>query len=601
MYDERRNSVNWKDLIIKIILVVLFIFLLFWIIPRPNLNPFYDRIFNANIQTMQLTARNHYTVDRLPNNIGDSKSMTLQEMLNNKMILPFVDRDGNTCNTQESFIKVTKTGEQEFSLRIQLSCGNHTDYILDTIGCYNVCVGNDCRETCSVTDCDTTEYRHKRKVTRDVTNYTCPKGYTRVGNRCYTSVTSKKPAIPVRGPDTVKITEPNRGAGESHRVYTDPIEHTGTGHWTCPEGYTLSGSTCTRVTTSSIPATWVAGGTTLTCPAGWTREGNNCFRAATWVAGATTLSCPAGWTREGNNCFRASTFGPWFVVSRPRSTTPLSTYTTETERLTFTGTTREFTCANPAQCPVMQTFFNYVLERRNRVCSVGTLSGTRCVIAATSTTGPGHWNCTTGNVNGNRCQISATSTPGTGHWSCTTGTLSGQRCQIPATSTPSNGHWSCPNGYTLDGQTCTRTVTSTINATWVYGVTTYSCPSGYTSSGTGSNLVCYRIVTTEGELYCPDSRAELIDGKCHRKVPGPIIRYKCPEGKKLKGKKCYWTARGKSIPATPRTTTKSSWEFKWSTEQRIDGWEPTGETRIKDRQCPECPECPKCPENGFKK
>ena len=122
MYEEKtyKVGINWVDIIVKIVLIILFILLLLWIIPNPQIDTFYDRVFNENIQTMKEAARNYYTVDRLPKNIGESTSITLQEMINSKMVLPFVDKDNNTCNTTNSFVQVTKTGENEYVLKVMI-------------------------------------------------------------------------------------------------------------------------------------------------------------------------------------------------------------------------------------------------------------------------------------------------------------------------------------------------------------------------------------------------------------------------------------------------------------------------------------------------
>lgn len=56
MYEDQGNyrvGINWKDIIIKLILLILFLVLLMWMMPRPQLDTFYDRIFKENIQTMK--------------------------------------------------------------------------------------------------------------------------------------------------------------------------------------------------------------------------------------------------------------------------------------------------------------------------------------------------------------------------------------------------------------------------------------------------------------------------------------------------------------------------------------------------------------------
>ena len=148
MYDNEnvtyRVGINWKDIIIKVVILALFILLLLWLFPKANLDVFYDSIYTNNIKTMKDAARNYYTVDRLPANVGDQTSMTLKEMIDNKMLIRFTDKDGETCDETTSKVEVTKISDDEYSLKVQLNCGDQNDYILDTIGCTTVCSNGTC-------------------------------------------------------------------------------------------------------------------------------------------------------------------------------------------------------------------------------------------------------------------------------------------------------------------------------------------------------------------------------------------------------------------------------------------------------------------------
>ena len=119
MYDNDnvtyRVGINWKDIIVKIIMFALFILLLLWLFPKANLDVFYDTVYTNNINTMKEAARNYYTVDRLPKNVGDKTSMTLKEMVDNKMLIRFTDKDGQTCDENNSKVEVTKLSDSEYS------------------------------------------------------------------------------------------------------------------------------------------------------------------------------------------------------------------------------------------------------------------------------------------------------------------------------------------------------------------------------------------------------------------------------------------------------------------------------------------------------
>ena len=115
MYEDNnvtyRIGINWTDIIIKIILLILFVLLLVWLFPKADLDVFYDNVYNTNINTMKEAAKSYYTTDRLPSNVGDKTSMSLKEMFDNHMIIRFRDKDKNYCDETSSGVEVTKTSD----------------------------------------------------------------------------------------------------------------------------------------------------------------------------------------------------------------------------------------------------------------------------------------------------------------------------------------------------------------------------------------------------------------------------------------------------------------------------------------------------------
>ena len=140
-----KNTSFIRDLLVKLLLLVIFVFLLMKLFPVPNLTPFYDRIFNENIQTMKDAAKDYFTTERMPKKEGKSVKLTLQDMLDENLVLPFVDKNGESCDTEKSYVKVTKKGN-EYELKVSLTCGKDSNYIIDKIGCYNFCPTGTCTE-----------------------------------------------------------------------------------------------------------------------------------------------------------------------------------------------------------------------------------------------------------------------------------------------------------------------------------------------------------------------------------------------------------------------------------------------------------------------
>jgi len=173
MYEEEKKNSFIKDFIIKLLYMFLFLFLFMWLYPAPKvdlsevevkvdkteLQPLFAGVYNDNINAMKEAARSYYTIDRLPSTNGKSTKMTLQEMLNKKIVAPFVDANGKSCNATSSYVEVTRISATEYSMKVNLECSDKTDYIIETIGCTSVCPG------CVATPSSTTSTASSSKTT----------------------------------------------------------------------------------------------------------------------------------------------------------------------------------------------------------------------------------------------------------------------------------------------------------------------------------------------------------------------------------------------------------------------------------------------------
>ena len=188
MYSNERGSrFNFLDLLVKIIFFVLFVFVLIWLFPKvPNMTPFYSNVFRENISYMQDAGEAYFTDERKPNEVGEEVKISLSELFSKKLVLPFVDKDGNSCNQYDSYVSITKSSEEEYSLKTNLVCNSESDYLVKILGCYNYCKDNECEKTCYKEQI--TEYQYKKSVSNMIASYSCDSGYTRDGKYCYKSV-----------------------------------------------------------------------------------------------------------------------------------------------------------------------------------------------------------------------------------------------------------------------------------------------------------------------------------------------------------------------------------------------------------------------------
>ena len=163
--DEQRTGLPIKTFLLSLILIIIFILLLMWLLPMPNSNKnnsngnngnneisgleaLTNRIFNANIQEMKNAAILYFTKDKLPDKKGETITLTLQEMLEKKLLLPFTDKNGNTCDTKKSYVSLSKK-DDTYEMKVNLSCDDQEDYVVVNLGCYEYCTSAICekRET----------------------------------------------------------------------------------------------------------------------------------------------------------------------------------------------------------------------------------------------------------------------------------------------------------------------------------------------------------------------------------------------------------------------------------------------------------------------
>ena len=185
--NDRKTGFSVLDLLVKIIFAALFVFLLIWLFKKnvPNMTAFYSNVFRENIKYMQEAGESYFTDEKMPKEVGQTEKITLSDMYDKKLILPFVDEDGNSCNQYDSYVSITKQ-EGYYELKTNLVCNKESDYTIKVLGCYTYCEDNNCSKTCRKEQI--VEYQFKKLTTKTNTTYSCPSGYKRNGKYCYRTV-----------------------------------------------------------------------------------------------------------------------------------------------------------------------------------------------------------------------------------------------------------------------------------------------------------------------------------------------------------------------------------------------------------------------------
>ncbi len=152
--DERENrSFPLRDFLLKLLLVIIFVILLVWLLPKfitmpslpqnNDLSVLTSQIFSDNLERMKLAATNYYTDERLPQEVGEVKKITLRGMISEKLLVPLIDKHGKSCDVDNSYVSVTKL-DDEYLMKVYLECSQEKDYILVHMGCYTYCESGLC-------------------------------------------------------------------------------------------------------------------------------------------------------------------------------------------------------------------------------------------------------------------------------------------------------------------------------------------------------------------------------------------------------------------------------------------------------------------------
>lgn len=532
MYSNEKNpGFNWKDIIIKAIFLVVFLLLLVWLFPKvPNMKPFYSNVFRENIKYMQDAAESYYTDERLPKNIGDTAEMTLQEMINKNILLPFVDQDGNECDGNASYVQVKKN-KNDYTLKVNLVCPTEKNYVEKTLGCYTYC--EDCEET------EQTEYQFKKPVTVNKTSYSCPNGGTLKDGNCYIYKTNSYKATETTEKGTLYCPKGGTLTGDkcyvtSTTTYAPSIS---TGGYYCPTG-TLIGSTCYVDNSYSYSAS-----ISYECDRGGNKSGSTCYVSNSSTSSTNALrnyTCPNGTVQSSPNC--QTTTAATTINATPKTTSTKVKYTSPKSGSAYTslGTTTEYVCTSSSNCPGYVTYYNYLYKTTTYTCPTGyNRNGTKCTKPGTTTT-----------------------TQGTPNYYCANGTAPvNGKCNTTTNNSytyPAKVSYYCSNGTTPVNGKC-----------YVY--------SSYTYAPSKGNDI----------KYCPKGGKVNSEGKCvldnsynyvASKSEGKTV-LTCPNGGELKDKTCFLNTVESSYKAKATVNKVTTYQYKWSTEQKLDGWQATGETR----------------------
>ena len=153
--EYENKGFSFKSFLLKLILIIVSLFLLVWLLSKflapaiskniknngldsKGVEALTSQIFNDNLTKMKNAAIPYYTDERLPHKKGESKKMTLKEMIELKIISPLTDKNNKLDDENNSYVKITKE-DGEYVLKVNLVDSEKEDYILVHLGCYTYC------------------------------------------------------------------------------------------------------------------------------------------------------------------------------------------------------------------------------------------------------------------------------------------------------------------------------------------------------------------------------------------------------------------------------------------------------------------------------
>ena len=148
---EENRRFSWSDLFIKVILVIIFVLFTVWLLSLSNkkmtnsLDVLTDQIFAENIDKMKEVGKSYFTIERLPEKVGEIEVLTLEKMYEKKLILELKDKNGHACSAKDSYVSIEKF-ENEYQMKVYLECGNASDYVIVIMGCYDYCDADICEK-----------------------------------------------------------------------------------------------------------------------------------------------------------------------------------------------------------------------------------------------------------------------------------------------------------------------------------------------------------------------------------------------------------------------------------------------------------------------
>lgn len=133
------NTIDWKSIFSKLAILFIIMVLVLFIIKgiSNNIND-ENLVINRNIDYIINNSVNYFN-NKTVVNIGDSKSLSLEEAHKEHIIDNIIDKNNTSCNMANSYILFTKIKANEYRLKVYLKCDNDDIMLEKDVICENNC------------------------------------------------------------------------------------------------------------------------------------------------------------------------------------------------------------------------------------------------------------------------------------------------------------------------------------------------------------------------------------------------------------------------------------------------------------------------------
>ena len=138
MYESNeKKKINWKGLIIKILIILIVLVIILWIFPLGKKKDNYSNEFKNNLTKLKDVGNGYFDKDNLPKDVGDTSKVSLKDLVSNNKI-DTLKVGKNTCNEDDSYIKIIKKSKG-YELETTLICGEEKNTSYSYLGCIDNC------------------------------------------------------------------------------------------------------------------------------------------------------------------------------------------------------------------------------------------------------------------------------------------------------------------------------------------------------------------------------------------------------------------------------------------------------------------------------